>query len=82
MPPATFNSPALLNNHHVLFAGGCDLAFMVDASSSIGGEANFRLVMNFVTRVFHAFPRNAGVRHGLVVFGSHVEVPPSLMHFY
>lgn len=30
--------------------------------------------MDFVTSFFHLFARGAGVRHGLVLFGSHVQV--------
>ncbi|XP_078372611.1 cochlin-like [Oculina patagonica] len=54
--------------------GGCDLAFLVDASSSIGGEQNFRLVLNFVTKVFHSFSLRDGMRYGFVAFGSSVKI--------
>ncbi|KAJ7385815.1 hypothetical protein OS493_013849 [Desmophyllum pertusum] len=54
--------------------GGCDLAFMVDVSSSIGGDANFQLVMKFVTSIFHSFTMGGAVRYGLVVFGSSAKV--------
>lgn len=52
---------------------------MVDASASIGGEANFRLTMNFVTRVFHTFTLGGGVRYGLLVFGDSAKVPHNLI---
>lgn len=54
--------------------GGCDLAFMVDVSSSISGEANFKLVMEFVKSIFHSFTMSASLRFGLVVFGGSVKV--------
>lgn len=47
---------------------------MVDTSSSIGGEANFQLVIEFVISIFHAFTLGGGVRYGLVAFGSSVKV--------
>ncbi|KAJ7385821.1 hypothetical protein OS493_013855 [Desmophyllum pertusum] len=53
---------------------GCDLAIMVDASSSIIGKSNFQRVMNFVTGVFQSFTLGRGVRYGLVVFGSSAKV--------
>ena len=56
------------------FEGGCDLAFMVDVSSSIGGEANFKLIMEFVKTIFHSFTMSSSFRYGLVVFGSSVKV--------
>ena len=56
------------------FLAGCDLAFMVDASSSIGGDANFQLVIKFVISIFHSFTLGAGVRYGLVAFGSSARV--------
>lgn len=65
-----------------MFIGGFDLAFMVDASSSIGGEANFRIAMNFVTRVFHSFTLGKGVRYGLVVFGDSVKVSARVPYFF
>lgn len=54
--------------------GGCDLAFMVDLSSSIGGDANLELVIKFIISIFHSFTLGGGVRYGLVVFGSSVKV--------
>lgn len=56
------------------FLGGLDLAFLVDASSNIGGEANFRLVLNFVSNVFHSFAHARRVRYGLVVFADSIKV--------
>jgi len=47
---------------------------MVDASSSIGGDANFQLVIKFVISIFHSFTIGGGVRYGLVAFGSSVKV--------
>ena len=46
---------------------------MVDASSSVG-EANLRIVMNFVTNIFHYFANSIGIRYGMVVFGDHAQV--------
>ena len=46
----------------------------MDASSSVGGEANFRIVKDFITRVFHSFAFGNGVRYGLAVFGDDVKV--------
>lgn len=42
----------------------------MDASETIGGEANFELVKQFVKSVFHSFWKSGGVRYGLVVFGN------------
>ena len=47
---------------------------MVDVSSSIGGEANFKLIMEFVKTIFHSFTMSSSFRYGLVVFGSSVKV--------
>lgn len=46
----------------------------MDASSNIGGEANFRLVLNFVSNVFHSFSHARSVRYGLVVFADSIKV--------
>lgn len=46
---------------------------MVDASEAIGGEENFQLVRNFVTKVFHSFTVGDNMRYGLVVFGITVK---------
>lgn len=46
----------------------------MDASSNIGGEANFRLVLNFVSNVFHSFAHARSVRYGLVVFADSIKV--------
>lgn len=59
---------------YAVHVGGCDLAFMVDVSSSISGEANFKLVMEFVKSIFHSFTMGASLRFGLVVFGGSVKV--------
>ncbi|KAJ7385797.1 hypothetical protein OS493_013831 [Desmophyllum pertusum] len=67
-------SGMIIRENAQLISGGCDLAFMVDASSNIKDKANFRLVLNFVTRVFHSFTLGDGVRYGLVVFGESVKV--------
>ena len=53
-----------------MFIGGFDMAIMVDASSSIGGQTHLQLVMDFVKSVYHEFLLENGVRYGLVVFGS------------
>ena len=47
---------------------------MVDASSSIGGEANFKLVIEFVKTIFHSFTMSATLRYGFVIFGSSAKV--------
>ena len=62
----------------LVHVGGCDLAFMVDTSTSIGGEANFKLVIEFVKTIFHSFTMSASLRFGFVIFGSSVKVRKSL----
>lgn len=52
----------------------CDLAFMLDASSSIQGEADFKLCIEFIKVVFHAFGMGGGIRFALVIFGSSAQV--------
>lgn len=58
----------------VIFSGSCDLAFMLDASSSIQGEADFKLCIEFIKTVFHAFGMGGGIRFALVIFGSSAQV--------
>ena len=53
---------------------------MVDVSSSIGGEANFKLIMEFVKTIFHSFTMSSSFRYGLVVFGSSVKVRQCEIH--
>lgn len=45
---------------------------MLDASASIQGEANFKLCIDFIKVVFHAF--GGGIRFALVIFGSSTQV--------
>lgn len=54
---------------------------MVDASEAIGGKENFRLVRNFVTKVFHSFTVGDNMRYGLVVFGVTVKARYNFLHF-
>lgn len=56
------------------FVGSCDLAFMLDASDSLQGEVNFKLCIEFIKIVFHAFGMGGGIRFALVLFGSSAQV--------
>jgi len=56
------------------FVGSCDLAFMLDASDSLQGEANFNLCIEFIKTVFHAFGMGGGIRFALVLFASSAQV--------
>lgn len=47
---------------------------MLDASASIQGEANFKLCIDFIKVVFHAFGMGGGIRFALVIFGSSAQV--------
>ena len=47
---------------------------MLDASTSIGGEANFKLCIEFIKTFFHAFTLGGGIRFGFVIFGSSAKV--------
>lgn len=47
---------------------------MLDASGSIQGEANFKLCIDFIKVVFHAFGMGGGIRFALVIFGSSAQV--------
>ena len=48
---------------------------MVDTSSSLGGKENVKLLMNFVTDVFHSFNISSeDARYGLVLFGKTAKV--------
>ena len=59
-------------------SGGFDLAMMVDASSSVGGQANFQLTLEFVKSVYRSFMTGYKVRYALVVFGNgHAKVTGS-----
>lgn len=52
-----------------------DLAFMLDASSSIGGDANFQLCLKFIKAVYGSFTISAtGYHIGLVLFGASASV--------
>ena len=66
------------NNRIYFFSlGGIDLAFMVDASSNVKGEANFKVMMNFAINVFNSFTMGSGVRYGLALFASSLKVNSS-----
>lgn len=55
--------------------GAVDLAFMLDASSSIGGDANFQLCLKFIKAVYSSFTISATeYRIGLVLFGASASV--------
>lgn len=47
---------------------------MLDASDSLQGEANFKLCIEFIKIVFHAFGMGGGIRFALVLFGSSAQV--------
>lgn len=47
---------------------------MLDASDSLKGEENFKLCIEFIKTVFHAFGMGGGIRFALVVFGSSAQV--------
>lgn len=48
---------------------------MLDASSSIGGDANFQLCLNFIKAVYGRFRISAtGYRIGMVLFGASASV--------
>lgn len=49
--------------------GGFDLVILVDGSSSVGGAANFKIVMQFVKSIYHSFLTGHRVRFALVIFG-------------
>ena len=55
--------------------GAVDLAFMLDTSSSIGGEANFQLCIKFIKSVYASFTiSSTAYRIGLVLFGASASV--------
>lgn len=58
------------------FIDGFDLAFMMDASSSVG---SFDLSKNFVTRIIQSTGHVKGVRYGLVLFGDSIKVKQALI---
>lgn len=46
-----------------------DLAFLIDGSSAVGNEQNFKQILNFVSAVAHSFSIGHGMtRVGVVVF--------------
>ena len=47
---------------------------MLDASDSVGGEANFKLAIQFIITVFRAFTLGGGIRFAFVIFGSSAQV--------
>ena len=49
--------------------GGFDLVILVDGSSSVGGAANFKIVLQFVKSIYHSFMTGHRVRFALVIFG-------------
>ena len=57
------------------FKGAVELAFMLDASSSIGGQANFQLCLKFIKSVYASFTiSSTAYRVGLVLFGASASV--------
>lgn len=57
------------------FKGTVELAFMLDASSSIGGESNFQLCVQFIKSVYGSFTiSSTAYRIGLVLFGASASV--------
>lgn len=58
----------------IYFSGSCDLAFMLDTSTSIGGEANFQLTLTFIVSVFEAIGVSAQIRFAFIQFGSSAEI--------
>lgn len=46
------------------------MVILVDGSSSVGGAANFKIVMQFVKSIYHSFMTGHRVRFALVIFGS------------
>ncbi|EDO32447.1 predicted protein [Nematostella vectensis] len=52
----------------------CDLGFMLDTSSSISGEANFKLALEFIVTVFQQIGMTATIRFGFMIFGSSSQV--------
>lgn len=60
---------------HAFLKGAVDLAFMLDASSSLGGDANFQLCLTFIKAVYGSFTISASeYRIGLVLFGASASV--------
>ena len=55
---------------------------MLDASTSVGGEANFKMCISFVKAFFHAFTLGAEIRFGFVIFGSSAKVGGSPCCFH
>ncbi|EDO28536.1 predicted protein [Nematostella vectensis] len=55
-------------------SGSCDLGFMLDTSSSISGEANFKLALEFIVTVFQQIGMTATIRFGFMIFGSSSQV--------
>jgi len=50
---------------------------MVDASSNVKREANFKVMLNFAINVFSSFTMGSGVRYGLALFASSLKVNSS-----
>lgn len=53
-----------------VYVGGLfDIAFVIDASRSVGGEAKFKLIIQFVKYIVDNFPvSQAGTRFGVVLY--------------
>lgn len=47
---------------------------MLDASGSIQSEADFKLCIEFIKGVYHAFGMGGGIRFAFVIFGSSAQV--------
>ena len=73
----------LVNASDPLFIGAADLAFMLDASSNIGGAENFQMCLNFIKAVYARFTiSSSGYRIGLVLFGASASVLFDFSKFY
>lgn len=53
---------------------GCDVAILLDSSTSIEGDANFQLALAFVVAVFEAIGVSAQMRVAFIIFGSTTQV--------
>lgn len=53
---------------------GYDVAFLLDTSTSIGGDANFKLTLSFIVAVFKAIGVSAQIRVAFVIFGGSTKV--------
>ena len=59
---------------NVLVIAGYDVAFLLDTSTSIDGEANFKLALSFIVAVFEALGVSAQIRVAFIIFGGSTQV--------